>query len=420
MKTIHITFFLFSITVSVFAQETYQSYAAKASEAYKAGDHPKFYAMILAAHKLHPYHQGILYQLGAASALTGKPDDAIAYLNKAIQINATFDLNDADFTSLSNRPDFEKLKSLQRELQQKVVTSDTAFVLPDKTLHIESIAAGEKDGVFYFGSIHKRKIIRRDEKGQITDFTAPAQDGLASVFGVKVDAARKVLWACSSPLEEMEHFDTTTKSAVYKYDINTRKLLTKFSSETPGGNIFGDLALDPTGKAYISDSRSNTVFYANENTGKLEPYFTSGEFWNLQGITFSDDGKFLFIADYIKGLFRLDTQTKSLITITNTLPVSLKAIDGLIYYKGSLVAIQNSVVPMRVTQYKLNAAQGAIEAFTIIDRAHPAFNEPTIGCITNNAFYYVANSLWSGYTEQHELKSESELQSVVILKSKLE
>jgi hypothetical protein len=60
-----------------------------------------------------------------------------------------------------------------------------------------------------------------------------------------------------------------------------------------------------------------------------------------------------------------------------------------------------------------------LEAYSILDQAHPAFNEPTLGCLDKSTFYYVANSLWSGYDDNHNLKPESQLQDVVILKVNL-
>jgi hypothetical protein len=74
---------------------------------------------------------------------------------------------------------------------------------------------------------------------------------------------------------------------------------------------------------------------------------------------------------------------------------------------------------MRVTQYFLDESQSKLKSFRIIDRGHPAFNEPTIGCVTGNDFYYVANSLWSGYDDQRHIKSPEKLQEVVILKVSL-
>ena len=74
---------------------------------------------------------------------------------------------------------------------------------------------------------------------------------------------------------------------------------------------------------------------------------------------------------------------------------------------------------MRVTYVSLNENRDTIVGQKVIDYGHPAFNEPTLGCIDRDTFYYIANSQWSGYTPQHTLKAETELQEVVILKSKL-
>ncbi|MBT1698825.1 hypothetical protein KK083_18170 [Fulvivirgaceae bacterium PWU4] len=389
---------------------------AKAREAYKAGDHQRFYELMLEAHKVHPYHQGVLYQAGLAAALNNKPEEAITWLTRAIQVNAAYDLTHQDLASLNGREDLEKLKILQQELQQPIVHSDTAFVVKDRTLHVETIAPGESKGVFYLGSIHRSKIVRVDEKGNSRDFTTDGQDGLTSVFGIKVDAAKKVLWACAAPVPQMEGFDSTHTPAVFKYDLRTGKLLTRYSPRVPKQPIFGDLVLSSKGIVFIPDSRNNIIFTVNERSGQLEPYFTSPEFWNIQGITFSDDGKYLFIADYIKGIFRLDMQNKTLTFLPADFPLSLKSIDGLTYYNNSLVAIQNGVTPMRVTRYYLNDTHDRLTSYSIIDRAHPAFNEPTTGCRINDTFYYVANSLWSGYDKANKLKPTNELQDVVILK----
>lgn len=401
-------------------QQNFQHYFTQAREAYKAGDHAKFYDLIVKANELHPYHQGVLYYKGVAAALTNRQEEAVSYLRDAVLVNAQFDLSIDELKSLTSLKSMETLKSFQQELRVPIIHSDTAFVIKDRTLHLESVAAGEKTGVFYLSSIRKRKILKVDKKGTVTDFTKSAQDGMTSILGIKVDKTRKVLWACSSPMPEMENFDTTAVSAVFKYDLKTGKLLAKFLPDASvRKSVFGDLILNKKGEAFISDSQSNTIFKVNETTQKLEPYFTSKEFWNIQGITFSEDEKFLFIADYIKGMLRLNTETKELLQHAKNPMVSLKGIDGLIWYQNSLIAIQNGVVPLRVTRYFLNPSLDKITRFEIIDRAHPSFNEPTNGCISDNTLYYVANSQWGAYDNNHELKFVDKLQDIVILKTDL-
>jgi sugar lactone lactonase YvrE len=420
MNKVLFSFILLTNTVCCLAQSNSpQFYFNAAREAQQAGDNKKFYEMIMEAYKLRPFHQGILYQAGVAAALNNKTDESIGYLTEATRINADFDLNIPELKSLEGATQFKKLKQAQAESKIPVIHSDTAFLVKDKTLHAECIAKGESKDIFYFGSIHKRKIIRTDARGNITNFTEEGQDGLTSVFGIKVNPTKKLLWACSSPMPEMKFSDSTETSSVFKYDVNTRKLIAKYSPKEKKEYIFGDLTLDPTGKPFISDSKNNIIFTVNEEKGELQEFFTSDEFYNLQGLTFSTDGKYLFIADYIKGLFRLDTKDKQLVLIKSDLPIALKSVDGLSYYNNSLITIQNLIQPMRVTQLLLNNTQDAYTGYKIIDRAHPAFNEPTIGCVIENTFFYVANSQWSGYDDKRKIKPAEQLQDVVVLKSDL-
>lgn len=396
------------------AQEKDHSYYyGKAMEAKQAGDHPLFYEMIVHAGTIHPYHQGIQYERGLACALTNRPEESISFLKRAILTNATFDLHVDALKGLREREDFKTLLALQTASRTPIIHSDTAFVIPDRRLHLESIAIGNRS--VYGAAVHQRKIVQLHE-GVLSDFTSEAQDGLTAVLGIKLDEKRNILWACASPLPEMKNFDSTETSALFKYNLTTGKLIGKYHPATKTNAVFGDLLLSSKGTILISDSQGNTIFTPDEKTQNLVPWFTSPELWSLQGIAFSDDEQYLFIADYVKGIFRLDVKTKNLIPIKTAHDISLKGIDGLLWYRTSLIAIQNGTDPMRTTLYHLNATRSAITSFTIIDRAHPAFHEPTNGCVVNDAFYYIANSQWSGYDDKHTLKEASQLRDPVILK----
>lgn len=419
-KVLILSILIFLVIKSVAQQQNLQYYYSHAREAYKAGDPARFYDMIIKANELHPYHQGIMYYRGIAAALTNRPEEAVQFLREAVLVNATFDLTLKDLQVLSGKQDFEALKNLQLELQKPVVHADTAWVIKDRSLHLETVAAGEKEGIYYLSSVHQRKVLKIDKTGNTTDFIKTAEDGMTAVLGIKVDKKKKLLWACASPMPEMVNFDTLSGSAVFKYDLNTGKLLDRYTPQPSSKEcVFGDLLLSKSGEVFISDTQNNTIFKVNESTHALEPFFTSEEFWNIQGITFSTDEKFLFISDYIKGIFRLNTQTKELIQLTREPLVSLKSIDGLIWYQNSLIAIQNGVVPMRVTRYFLNSSLDTITRCEIIDRGHPAFSEPTNGCMVGDTLYYVANSQWGGYDDKHQLKPADQLQDIVILKADL-
>jgi len=417
MKRVILFLSVLLIGAAVYGQGL-QKFYSEAMAAYKAKDYPQFYEKIKEAYKLHPYHQGILYQLGTAAALTGKKAEAIQNLKQAILINADFKLEGiADFTSIKDSPEFKKLLDLQKEWQSPVVHSETAFTIKDRSLHTEGIEYDAAHKTFYLGSIHKRKVVKVTLEGKATDFCPSGFEGMTSIFGIKIDVKKNILWTCSSPMPEMENYDSLAKSAVYKFELSSGKLLHKYQSVKSG--VYGDLIINKNGSVFISDSQTNEIFTINEKTNQIEPFYSSTEFWNIQGMAFSPSEKFLFIADYVKGVFRLDIKSKELTEVKTTADVSLKGIDGLYFYNNSLIAVQNGVTPLRCTQYFLNNDLNKITKFEIIDRKHPSFNEPTLGVLDDKTFYYIANSQWGGYDDKHNIKPDDQLQDIVVLKAQL-
>lgn len=412
----HILLFLVVGINFSFAQEWIRPFK-EAEQAYKKKDYLHFYMKMKEANHLHPYHQGLWYQLGVAAALNNKEQEAIACLKKAILTNADFKLEGVtDLQTLTKAKGWTQLLVLQQKWKQPIIHSKVAFVLKDRQLHVEGIDYHPKENFFYLGSIHRRKIIKVKD-GVVSDFCSPGVNGLTSTLGIKVDVKQNVLWASSSPMPEMENYDTISRSAVFKFDLASGEVLKKYELPHPyQTSVFGDLILDKNGVPYISDSKNNIVWKLNTKTDQLEIFYTTKEFWNIQGIAFNEDESQLFISDYIKGIFRLDFTKKQLISVGTDEELSLKGIDGLYFYKGSLLAIQNGVTPLRTTRYYLNPKQDAISSYKIIDKAHPTFNEPTMGVIVGKDFYYIANSQWSGYDQDSKIKPSEQLQDIIILK----
>ena len=289
----------FVFTMGAVHAQNFQQFYTEGIAAYRAKDYPQFYEKMKEANKLHPYHQGILYQLGTAAALTGKKTESIQNLKRAILINTDFRLDGiADFNSIKETAEFKKLIVLQKEWQQSIVHSDTAFTLKDRSLHTEGIEYDAAHKTFYLGSIHKRKIIKVTQDGKASDFCPTAFEGMTSIFGIKADVKRNLLWACSSPMQEMENYDTLARSAVFQFELSTGKLLHKYKMELNKNNcVFGDLILSKNGKVFISDSKNNDLYTINEKNNRIEPFYSSPDFWNIQGLAFSTNEKFLFIAE---------------------------------------------------------------------------------------------------------------------------
>lgn len=397
-----------------------KKYFDLAEASFKERDNESAYEYMHEAYKLHPYHQGVLYMKAKGAALTNRPDEALECLKKAIEINAGYSLAVPEFNKIKDLDGFKKLVDEQKKMNDPIIHSVNALVIKDRQLHTEGIAYDVEHQLFYLGSIHKRKIVVVKANGETADFCPSGFEGMTSVFGLTIDAKRKILWACTSPIAEMEKSDSTLRSAVYMFDLTTGKLLKKFkvSADEPDGT-FGDLVIAPSGTVYISDSGKNRIFTVDEKQNDLVPFLSSKVFWNIQGLTFSDKGEDLFVADYIKGIFKVSIKSRFPIPVPAPENFSLKGIDGIYYYHNSLVAIQNGVSPNRATRYYLSDNGNDIIKTEIIDRRHPAFGEPTLGVITGNSFYYIANSQWDGYVN-HKIKPAEKLKDIVVLKYTLQ
>jgi len=98
----------------------------------------------------------------------------------------------------------------------------------------------------------------------------------------------------------------------------------------------------------------------------------------------------------------------------------LYGMDGLAFYRGSLIATQNGVNPARLVRLYLSRDAGRVERAEILEMNHELLAEPTLGVVVGDAFYYVATSQWANFGPEGALLPEEELRDAVVLKVKLE
>src|SRR5262249_36047911 len=151
-----------------------------------------------------PDNPELIFRLASASSLVGNKDDAMAGLARLAGMKVLENLDRPDFDAVKDLPAFRSVRERMNGLRARVGESQTAFHLAEKDLITEGLTRDPSSGDFFVGSVHKRKIVRVTKRGQATDFTAEKQDGLWAVLGIQVDAARRLLWACSTAVPEMK------------------------------------------------------------------------------------------------------------------------------------------------------------------------------------------------------------------------
>jgi len=124
----------------------------------------------------------------------------------------------------------------------------------------------------------------------------------------------------------------------------------------------------------------------------------------------------LIVADYSHGLLRIDPGTGSVSPLESPGGVTMLGIDGLARHGRDLIAIQNGGVVPRVIRIRLDPGERAIVGIEVLDRNVAIADEPTLGVVVGDQFYYVANSQWEKRDEGGTPRPGAALAPTIVLR----
>lgn len=397
-------------------------YEGAAVKAYRNKDYGSFLENMKLAAQLRPNHPRLMYNLAAANSLTGHHAEALLWLEKVAKMGLIYPAaKDTDFDPIKESAEFKTILKRFELNKAPIINSVPAFTLHEKGFIPESVAYDAKTKTFYLGSVYRRKIVTVDQSGAAKDF-ATEQDGLWSVMGMKVDVARRHLWACMAAHPQMANYkpEENGNSAILKFDLQTGRLLKKYVlGNKPKPHWLGDLVLNSSGDVFASDSLSAAVYVIRERDDQLELFLEDKEFSSLQGLAFAKGESVLFLADYANGILAIDLQSRKVTRLQTPADATLLGIDGLYHYRGSLLGIQNGVNPARLIRIGLNKEMNRIERVDTVEANNPVFDEPTLGVLEKDNLYFIANSQWGAIDAKGQLASPDKLTEPQVLRIKL-
>lgn len=331
---------------------------------------------------------------------TGRNARALEVLQGYADAGMVF--NPERFVGLKDVPGYANIIAQLTKNREAQCSGKLSFEGEIPGFFAEGIAHDKRDGSFYMGSVHYRRIVKRLPDGSFVDFVTAGRDGLMSVLGMEVDEKRDLLWVASSGLDQSRELDPDLKgrSGLFAFEIKTARLKHKIMLEGQAHNL-GDLAIASNGTIYATDTSGNALYRLAKGADKLEKVLETPWFRSPQGLTLSKDEKRLYVADYTFGLFVVDLDSMDLKQLTTNRPMVLSGIDGLERYGNRLIAIQNGTNPHRVISWELNASGDRIVSEKVLCQNQDAFDEPTLGVLVDDTFYFVANSQWGRYTKDH-------------------
>jgi sugar lactone lactonase YvrE len=399
-----------------FAADQVDALAARVNAAYHAHQYAAMEADVGKLLKLLPgFPQGI-YFLAIARAGQGDRAGSVRALDRLADMGLHFDTREqAVLKGLRGAPGFAAVEQRFAANLKQVGSAEPAFELAGKDFLPEGIAHDPDSGDFFVSSVHLRKIVRvhRGHAGTFAD----RGSGLDGVLGIRVDAARGVLWATSAALPQMQGYDPKDegRTALFRFDLRDGTQPKMYRLPAGGGHQLNDLDVAPDGTVYVADSNGG-IYVLKPDAARLEPLTSPGALRSSQGLALSPDGHRLYVADYAGGLFVVDPRTRRLTRVGAPSDVCVYGIDGLSMDGDDLVATQNGIQPQRIVRYLLGDKGLAIKAATVLDANDPRVPEPTLLTVANHVLYVVANSQWSRFDDQGRPKEGSVPQAPRIVK----
>lgn len=412
----------------------YDNYYYKGVDAFKQNKPGEYLYNLERAYYIAPDNPYILYEYARANAANKNYVKAFSVLNRLADIKYT-GLNafeaDTVFHNMKDEKDYKNLLNKISENKKPINNSETAFTITERDLVPEGIAFDNNTGTIYLSSAYKRKILAIDKNGNVKDFKHEAEDDLWSTWGMEVDETRNHLWVNAAstsrgmsvniPIPKSDN----GKSRIYKYDLRDGKLLKVYNYDAGGQeHFFNDLTISKNGDVYITESLTSKIYKISKEKDEIELFYQADAmFYFLNGLALNEDETKLFVASS-EGVSVLDLKTLNWQLIQTPKNVSLEGIDGMTFYKNTLICQQSSYPFRNVMQYALDSTNYKVTDYKILEANSPIFDSATTGEIGGEYYYYIANSqvrsafVW-GKNGPEKIKPFDELKDIVILKVKL-
>ncbi len=377
----------------------YADARARLVAAFQAQDYD---AMVIAAGQsldARPGYPGALFNLALAEALSGDAAASLETLNILLARGIDFGADEMEqFAALHDLAGWDEYRRGIAALYVPFGAAEVALQLDIDRFVPEGLAF-DADGTAWLGSIHKGQLIKAGDDIQVVSDRA----GHWSVFGMRFDDNGD-LWFSSAAVSQLVDVGADEgKTGLFRLDA--KKGAVTFAAILPeyaDAQLLGDLVISGE-SVFTTDSLSGAVYRYDIGTDEFEAIVESGDLGSPQGLVLDASGKYLYVADYIGGLYRVSLADGSRVKMAVPDSITDYGIDGLYRYNNELVAIQNGIRPHRVVAFQIGADGLTIESGRTLASNLDGFDEPTLGAVVGDDFYFVANSHWNRFDAENRL-----------------
>jgi len=330
-----------------------------------------------------PDRGAVLYFVSTAKQHLGETLEALTLLKECLALREGFDPSGSPaFRGMKGMKEFDDLVANVHRDFPAVSRAKLAFMTEEKDLIPEGLAYDPKQNLLYLSSLNRKKIVKIDAEGHVSDFVPGDRYGFLPILGIRMDPTDGTVWADSFEDEgrtELLHFDSAGK------------LLDRFSPNDKGKHGFNDLIVKKNGEIITTDSLANQVFRFDPKSRAFTALKIYRELFYPNGIALADDDLSLFVADAV-GVVKIDLGGGSSGEVDPGPRSTLAGADGLYWYKGGLIAVQNGIGSPRVAFFRLSADGKKVTQTIVLENRTSFTTLPTTGAIRGNYFFFIANS----------------------------
>jgi sugar lactone lactonase YvrE len=381
--------------------DAYSDARAELVAAYQAEDFAAMRRAAANALLARPGYPGAIFNRALAEVLDGDSASSLSTLMGLAESGVDYRVAEAEefapLQALDEWPDFERAIAT---LNEPVGSASIAYVHDVPDFVPEGIAVGST-GELYLGSIRHGQIVRIDDGATILS----SAGDYWSVFGMRLNGTGE-LWFTSASVPEYAGVDEESRgrTGLFRLDLDSQEITHSAllpRSEEP--KVLGDLILVDDDTILATESLTGALYRYSISRAEFSEVVGVGALRSMQGLVLDESGDYLYVADYVGGLFRVSLTDNSIARVRADDSISLFGIDGLYRYGDELIAIQNGIQPHRVVAFSLAGNGLEITGSRVLARNLSEFDEPTLGQVVGDEFYFVANSHWNRFDRDGNL-----------------
>jgi sugar lactone lactonase YvrE len=374
--------------------------------------------------ELEPGHPILMLHMARACALDGDTLQAGDWLLRTAATGVRIDLSgEPDLAAVRGTPAWTTTAGLIALHSAPKGVAETTARIDEPDFMPEGIAADPINGDLFVGSIHLRKIVRVSANAAVTDFVPAGRDGLDSVVGLKVDADRRLLWACSGADIQMRGGTPadSSRTGLYAFDLESGRTVTRVMlPDTTRAHFFNDCCLSRDGDVYVTDTMQGGVYLLRADSGRFETVVEPGVLVGSNGIVLSDDGRRLYVTEYALGIAVIDLPTGDIARLQHPEEIAICYADGLLWHQGSLIVVQNDRGLDRVARLYLDDTGLRVVGMTVLAAHLPGFDEPTTATLAGGACLFIANSELNRFGPGGRLRPADPRRDFLIMRTPLQ